>query len=43
MRKLLVDLFADLRQLEQRINDVTREIAAIADREDVARRLTRWR
>ncbi|BCH12521.1 hypothetical protein MesoLj131c_67790 (plasmid) [Mesorhizobium sp. 131-3-5] len=39
MRKLLVDLFADLRQLEQRINDVTREIAAIADREDVARRL----
>lgn len=29
MRKLLVDLFADLRQLEQRINDVTREIAAI--------------
>lgn len=39
MRKLLVDLFADLRQLEQHINDVTREIAASADREDVARRL----
>lgn len=39
MRKLLVDLIANLRQLEQRINDVTREIAAIADREDVARRL----
>jgi len=35
MRKL----FADLRQLEQRIGDVTREIEAIASREDVARRL----
>lgn len=31
--------FADLRRLEQRIDQVTREIAAIADREDVARRL----
>ena len=39
MRKLLADLFADLRQLEQRIGDVTREIEAIASREDVARRL----
>lgn len=39
MRKLLSDLFADLRRLEQRIDDVTREIAGIADREDVARRL----
>lgn len=35
MRKLLGNLFADLRQLEQRIGDVTREIEAIADREDV--------
>ena len=39
MRKLLADLFADLRQLEQRISDITREIEAIASREDVARRL----
>ena len=39
MRRLLGDLFADLRRLEQRIDQVTREIAAIADREDVARRL----
>ena len=39
MRSLLGDLFADLRRLEQRIDQVTREIAAIADREDVARRL----
>lgn len=39
MRKLLTDLFADLRRLEQRISDVTREIAAIADGDDVARRL----
>ena len=38
MRKLLTDLFNDLRQLEQRIADVTREIEAIADREDAARR-----
>jgi len=33
------DLFADLRQLEKRIGDVTREIEASANREDVARRL----
>jgi transposase len=39
MRKLLTDLFADLHRLGQRIDDVTTEIAAIADREDVARRL----
>lgn len=39
MRKLLSDPFDDLRQLEQRIADVTREIEAIADREDAARRL----
>ncbi|MDW9714510.1 IS110 family transposase [Sinorhizobium meliloti] len=39
MRKLLANLFADLRQLEHRIGDLTREIEAIANREDVARRL----
>ncbi len=39
MRKLLADLITELRQLEQRIRDVTREIEAIASREDVARRL----
>lgn len=39
MRKLLGELFADLRQLEQRISDLTKEIEAIAAREDVARRL----
>jgi len=39
MRKLLAELFTDLRQLEQRIGDITREIEAIASREDVARRL----
>ena len=39
MRRLLADLFADLRQLEQRIGDVTLEIEAIASREDAARRL----
>jgi transposase len=39
MRRLLGDLFADLCRLEQRIDHVTREIAAIADREDVASRL----
>lgn len=39
MRNLLADLFADLRQLKQRIGDITREIEAIASREDVARPL----
>ncbi|AVA25757.1 IS110 family insertion sequence transposase domain-containing protein (plasmid) [Rhizobium sp. NXC24] len=39
MRKLLADLFTDLGQLERRIGDVTREIEAIASREDAARRL----
>ena len=39
MRKLPGNLFADLHQLEQRIGDITREVEAIADREDVARRL----
>ncbi|WP_338149972.1 IS110 family transposase [Sinorhizobium meliloti] len=35
MRKLLANLFADF-QLEHRIGDLTREIEAIANREDVA-------
>ncbi len=39
MRKLLGNLFADLKQLDQRIAEVTKEIEAIAAREDVARRL----
>ncbi|MGG7582273.1 IS110 family transposase, partial [Rhizobium sp. Nf11,1] len=37
MRKLLAELFTDLRLLEKRIGDVTREIEAIASREDAAR------
>jgi len=32
-------LTGDVRQLERRIGDVTREIEAVANREDVARRL----
>lgn len=36
MRKLL----ADLRRLEQRVGEVTREIEAVASREDVARLMT---
>jgi hypothetical protein len=39
MRRLLGDLHADLLRLEERIRQVTKEIEAIADREDVARRL----
>lgn len=39
MRRLLGDLYADLSRLEERIRQVTKEIEAIADREDVARRL----
>ncbi|WP_038937518.1 IS110 family transposase, partial [Bradyrhizobium japonicum] len=39
MRRLLGDLFADLRRLEERIREVTKEIEAVADREDVTRRL----
>ncbi|MBH5373422.1 IS110 family transposase, partial [Bradyrhizobium glycinis] len=35
MRRLLGDLFADLRRLEERIREVTKEIEAVADREDV--------
>lgn len=39
MRQLLHDLFEDLKRLEQRIAEITREIETIAAREDVARRL----
>ena len=39
IRRLLADLFEDLRRLEGRIADVTREIQALVDRDDVARRL----
>jgi transposase len=39
MRRLLADLFEDLRKLEQRIAEVSREIEAIAARDDRARRL----
>ncbi|WP_244412445.1 transposase [Sinorhizobium sp. CCBAU 05631] len=36
---MLGDLYADLLRLEERIRQATKEIEAIADREDVARRL----
>ncbi|MBB4399215.1 transposase [Bradyrhizobium sp. ERR14] len=39
MRRLVGDLFADLRRLEERTREVTQEIEAVADREDVTRRL----
>ncbi|MGY4412204.1 transposase [Bradyrhizobium sp. LB7.1] len=39
MRRLVGDLFADLRRLEERIREVTQEIEVVADREDVTRRL----
>lgn len=39
MHRLVGDLFADLRRLEERIREVTEEIEAVADREDVTRRL----
>ncbi|WIW50362.1 IS110 family transposase (plasmid) [Bradyrhizobium sp. 62B] len=39
MRRLVGALFADLRRLEERIREVTQEIEAVADREDVTRRL----
>jgi transposase len=39
MRRLLGDLFEDVRALEQRIASVTREVEAIAARDDKARRL----
>lgn len=39
IRRLLVDLFEDLQQLEKRIAAITREIEALVARDDVARRL----
>lgn len=39
MRRLLTELFADLKQLESRIAAVTREIEAVAARDEKARRL----
>jgi transposase len=39
MRRLLQDLFSDLKHLEERIAEITRSIEAIASREDSARRL----
>jgi transposase len=39
MRRLLADLFDDLKKLELRIADVSREIEAIAARDDRSRRL----
>jgi len=39
MRRLLEELYADLMRLEERIKQVTKEVEAIAAREDVARRL----
>ena len=38
-RRLLADLFEDLKQLELRIAEVSREIETIAARDDRARRL----
>jgi transposase len=39
MRRILASIFDELRQLEQRIAEVNREIEAIAARSDTARRL----
>lgn len=39
IRRLLTGLFDDLRRLEGRIAEITREIEALVDRDDVARRL----
>jgi len=39
MRRLLSGLFDDLLALEKRIAEITREIEAVVDRDDVARRL----
>ncbi|WP_296577925.1 IS110 family transposase [Phreatobacter sp.] len=39
IRRLLAELFEDLMRLEGRIDEVTREIEALVDRDDVARRL----
>ena len=40
MRELLNDLFDELKALEQRIAKITRQIEALAARDEVARRLT---
>ena len=39
MRKLIMDLWSDLLKLESRIDELTRQISAIAGRSDLARRL----
>lgn len=39
MRRLLLDLFGDLQKLEARVAEVSKEIEALAARDDVARRL----
>lgn len=39
MRRLVGDLYDDLCRLEERIRQVTREIEAVANREDITRRL----
>lgn len=39
MRRLIASLFEDFRNLDRRIAEVSREIEALADRDDVARRL----
>jgi transposase len=39
MRKLILDLWSDLLKLESRIDELTRQISAIAGRSDLARRL----
>ena len=39
MRKLIMDLWSDLLKLETRIEELTRQITAIAGRSDLARRL----
>ena len=39
MRQLLMSLFEDIRYLEQRIVEVSRQIEAAADADDTARRL----
>lgn len=39
IRRLVGDLYDDLCRLEERIHQVTREIEAVANREDITRRL----
>jgi transposase len=41
MRRLLGDLWEDLKRLEKRIAEITREIEALASRDERARRLMR--